>query len=94
MPEEIDQVIHQTIRTRIMALLLGREECDFSGIKNALKITDGHMSTHMKILIDENYVEMEKAFVNNKPRTTYRLTKLGKKKLGEYLKVLKKILNA
>jgi len=75
-----------------MALLLGREECDFSGIKNALKITDGHMSTHMKILIDENYVEMEKAFVDNKPRTTYRLTKLGKRKLGEYLKVLKKIL--
>jgi len=92
MLEELDQVIHQPVRTRIMALLLGREECDFTEIKESLKISDGHMSTHMKILIEGDYVEMEKAFVGNKPRTTYRLTKHGKKQLGEYLKVLKKIL--
>jgi hypothetical protein len=37
---------------------------------------------------------MEKAFVKNKPRTTYRLTKHGKKKLEEYLNILKRILKA
>ncbi len=92
MPEDLDQIIHQTVRTKIMALLLGRDECDFSGIKNALKISDGHMSTHMKILVEKKYVEVEKAFVDNKPRTTYRLTKHGKKKFAEYLETLKKVL--
>ena len=92
MPDELDQIIHQAVRTKIIALLLGRGECSFSDIKNALNISDGHMSTHMKILLEEKYVEMEKAFVDNKPQTTYRLTKNGKKKFSEYLETLKKIL--
>lgn len=91
MANELDQVIHQPIRTKIMALLLNSGECDYSTIKNTLNITDGHMSTHMKVLISEEYVEMEKNFVNNKPKTTYKVTKKGKKKFAEYVDTLKKI---
>ena len=93
MPNELDQTIHQPIRTKIIALLLNSGECDYSTIKSSLDITDGHMSTHMKVLVAENYVEMEKSFVDNKPKTTYRMTKLGKKKFAEYIESLKKIIN-
>lgn len=89
---EIDQIIHQPIRTKIITLLVRERECDFATIKNTLDLSDGHMTTHMKLLIAEKYVEMEKEFVNNKPKTTYRLTKLGKKKFNEYLDFLKTIL--
>ena len=91
MVNELDQVIHQPIRTKIIALLLNSGECDYSTIKNTLNISDGHMSTHMKVLVTEEYVAMEKTFVDNKPKTTYKITKHGKKKFSEYIDVLKKI---
>ncbi len=91
MGNELDQVIHQPIRTKIIALLLNSGECDYSTIKNTLNISDGHMSTHMKVLVTEEYVVMEKNFVDNKPKTTYKITKYGKKKFSEYIEVLKKI---
>ncbi len=91
MANELDQVIHQPIRTKIMALLLNSGECDYSTIKNTLNISDGHMSTHMKVLVSEEYVVMEKTFVDNKPKTTYKVTKQGKKKFSEYVDTLKKI---
>ncbi len=91
MGNELDQVIHQPIRTKIIALLLNSGECDYSTIKNTLNISDGHMSTHMKVLVTEEYVVMEKNFVDNKPKTTYKITKYGKKKFSEYIDVLKKI---
>lgn len=89
---ELDRVIHQPIRTRIMAMLVNIGECDYTTIKNTLQLSDGHMSTHMKELVSSEYVEMEKAFVENKPKTTYRITKLGRAKFVEYVKALKNII--
>ena len=91
MTNEIDQIIHQPIRTKIMVLLLSQGKCDYTTIKNTLNISDGHMSTHMKVLVSEDYVEMEKSFVDNKPKTTYCVTKRGRKKFNEYLESLKRI---
>jgi predicted ArsR family transcriptional regulator len=93
MQSELDQIIHQPIRTKIIALLSNSGECDYTMIKSSLNLTDGHMSTHMKVLVAEMYVEMEKTFVNNKPKTTYKLTKLGKKKFSSYIDALKSIVS-
>ena len=92
MREELDRVIHQPIRTQIMAYLVGLGHCDYMSLKKALKLSDGHMSTHMRELIESGYVEMEKAFVENKPRTTYRLTLLGKKRFRQYITSLKSLI--
>lgn len=90
---EIDKVIHQPVRTKIMALLVSVKECDYTTLKTKLGLSDGHMSTHMKELLESNYVEMEKAFVDNKPRTTYRVTKEGKKKFTQYVNTLKNLIS-
>lgn len=92
MPFDLDQTIHQPIRTKIMALLLSTGKMDYTTLKSSLDLSDGHMSTHMKVLVSENYVEAEKSFVDNKPRTTYSLTKVGKKKFAEYVQSLKEII--
>lgn len=89
---ELDPVLHQSVRTRIAALLATVREMDFTGIKHSLEITDGHMTTHMKILVESGYVEFEKKFVENKPRTTYRLTSRGKKAFAQYVATLKSLL--
>jgi len=90
--EELDKVIHQPVRTRIMAYLANVKECDYTTLRDALQLSDGHMSTHMKELLTSGYIEMEKTFVNNKPKTTYRITKEGKKRFAAYVSSLKQLI--
>ena len=88
---EFDPVLHQPVRTKIIALLLREGECDYTFIKETSNITDGHMSTHMRTLVESKYVEAKKEFVNNKPKTTYRLSHLGRKKFKAYVDQLSEI---
>lgn len=90
--KELDRIIHQPVRTRIMAHLINVEECDYTSLKNTLKLSDGHMSTHMKELLACNYIEMKKEFIDNKPKTTYKITKTGKKQFSEYVNTLKSLI--
>ncbi len=93
MEVDLNPILHQPIRTKIMAYLVTARKVDFTALKKALALTDGHMSTHMKLLIEENYVEVEKAFVDNKPKTTYRLTAQGKRAFSDYVSHLKRLLS-
>ena len=93
MSADLDQLIHQPVRTKIIAYLLNMGSCDYTTLKKALELSDGHMSTHMKLLVENEYVEMEKSFVDNKPKTVYRISKLGKKRFTEYVNALKKLIN-
>lgn len=88
---ELDRIIHQPVRTKIIAFLADVKDCDYSTLKTTLGLSDGHMSTHMRELISNEYVEVKKEFINNKPKTTYRITSLGKKKLFAYVRALKQI---
>ncbi len=89
---QLDEVIHQPVRTRIIAYLINCTECDYTTLKKTLGLTDGHMSTHMKVLIAKEYVSMTKQFVKNKPKTTYKVTDLGKENFKNYLDTLKRII--
>ncbi len=90
---KLDEVIHQPVRTRIIAYLISTGECDYTSLRDSLELSDGHMSTHMKVLTKKEYVEMHKEFVNNKPKTTYKLTKKGKACFKEYVEVLQNIIS-
>lgn len=91
--EELDRVIHQPIRTRIMAYLASHGPTDYVTLRNSLGLTDGHMTTHMRELVGSEYVAFDKDFVDNKkPRTTYRLSPAGKKQFGAYIKALQNII--
>lgn len=89
---KLDEIIHQPIRTRIIAFLINSEHNDYTTLKKELNLSDGHMTTHMRVLLGCGYVDMTKAFVDNKPKTTYRITDKGEKQFKQYLKDLKGIL--
>lgn len=76
-----------------MAYLVSVKECDYTTLKNKLALSDGHMSTHMKELLESGYIQADKAFVDNKPKTTYKITKEGKKKFAAYVAQLKNIIS-
>ena len=89
---ELNKVLHQPIRTKIIAYLLDRGESDYSSLKSDLDLTDGHMSTHIKELLKNKYITMKKAFVENKPKTFYKISNNGKKEFKIYIENLKKII--
>jgi predicted ArsR family transcriptional regulator len=92
MNSELDQIIHQPVRTKIMAYLINIGASDYTTLKKSLELSDGHMSTHMKLLVESEYVEADKSFVDSKPKTTYKVSKLGKKKFSEYVGNLKNLI--
>ncbi|OQW54423.1 MAG: hypothetical protein A4S09_05970 [Proteobacteria bacterium SG_bin7] len=50
-------------RATKVSFLVNVGACDFVEMKKALGLTDGHMSTHMKELVNSGYVEIEPAYL-------------------------------
>lgn len=83
---KFDPIIHDKIRLGILTILVKIEgEVTFSKLKNDLQVTDGNLSTHMKVLAENRIVKIRKTFVGKKPRTSYRITSIGRKKFFNYL---------
>jgi len=90
--EPLNKILHQPVRTRLMAYLVAHTTCDYTALKKEFNLSDGHMTTHMRELIAHNYVTVEKVFFENKPRTTYHLTDEGKAAFSEYVNTLKSVI--
>lgn len=90
----LDHVIHQPIRTRIIAYLVSRGPTDDATLRSGLALSDGLVTKHIRELIDSEYVSFEKGLVNGKyPRTTYRMSPLGRRRFGDYLSALLEIIH-
>ena len=90
--QQIDDIIHSRIRLAIISLLISVEEAEFNFIKEKVNTTDGNLSVHIKKLEEAGYVSVKKEFVDRKPRTTYSLTKNGRKAFEDYLDNLEKLI--
>lgn len=88
----LDDVIHGRARLGIMAFLSTATEADFVALREALKLSDGNLSTHIAKLEEAGYVRAKKRFVEKKPQTTVVLTEAGRKAYISYLDQLKQLL--
>lgn len=77
-----------------MSTLAVNDTLDFTSLKEFLDVTDGNLATHIKKLEQEEFVKVEKSFINNKPNTRYSITPAGKKAFQEHLKVLEQIIKS
>jgi len=57
-------------------------------------VTDGNLASHLKTLEKEDFIGVEKSFIDRKPNTKYYMTPEGKKAFDQHLKVLEQIINA
>ena len=74
---ELDELIHQPLRLKIMAALHAERDADpveFSRLKAVTQATDGNLGSHLNTLEKAGYVEIAKDFVGKKPRTRVALT--------------------
>jgi len=91
-----DDVIHQPVRLRVMAALtaLGPDEdgLDFTRLKGLTGATDGNLGAHLDQLARAGYVEVTKAFVARRPRTTVKASPRGRAAFARYVAFLKAII--
>jgi DNA-binding MarR family transcriptional regulator len=88
---QLDRVIHEKGRLAIMSLLAASPELSFTELRDALGMTDGNLTTHIKALQQEGYVSVAKSYQNRRPLTTCSLTPSGCKAFTEYIDLLEKI---
>ena len=88
---QLNPVIHERVRLGIVSVLAASRELTFTDVKATLGLTDGNLSVHMRILEKAGYVEVEKSFVDRKPRTALRLSKAGRKAFEGYLEILEQV---
>lgn len=81
---DINRVIHEPARLRIVTLLSGVESADFNFLLSTLGLTRGNLSSHMGRLENAAYVEVSKQFNGKVPHTDYRLTAVGREALEAY----------
>jgi DNA-binding MarR family transcriptional regulator len=82
--EDVDKVIHESARLIIMSYLYLVESADFLFIMQQTGLTFGNLSSHMKKLEEAGYIEVMKEFVDRRPRTTLKLTLVGRKAFKAY----------
>lgn len=84
-----DIVLHQPVRSKLIASLINNEELPFKVLKEQLELTDGNLSSHLKKLEEVEYVSIEKFFEGKRPKTVVKVTEIGKKAFKIYIKQLK-----
>ena len=90
----IDRLIHEPARLVLISSLYVVDEADFVYLANRTGFTSGNISSHMTKLEEAGYVEVTKAFVGKRPRTTYKLTRAGRQAFEQYRSSVEALLNA
>ena len=94
---ELDEIIHQPLRLKIMAALNALPSSvglEFSRLKRLTGATDGNLGAHIETLARAGYITIEKAFVGKKPQTTVIATAAGRGAFARHVAMLQEIIAA
>jgi DNA-binding MarR family transcriptional regulator len=94
---EIDDIIHQPLRLRIMAALNALPAgtgLEFAKLKKLTGATDGNLGAHIETLSKAGYATVDKAFVGKKPQTTVTATATGRGAFARHVATLQEIIAA
>src|ERR1700691_1903594 len=85
----LDRVIHEKARLGLLTSLMAHPRgLAFADLKQLCGLTDGNLSRHLQVLQEAGHVEVTKGYEGNRPHTSCRLTKTGRRRFLEYLAVL------
>lgn len=89
----LDDIVHQRVRLGILAVLAEAHRADFNYLLEALDLTGGNLSRHIRVLEDAGFVDVEKAFEDRKPRTWFSLTKSGRTAFRDEINALRALID-
>jgi DNA-binding transcriptional ArsR family regulator len=86
-----DELIHAPTRLSIVALLATADWADFTFIRETLGLSDSALSKQLSALEEAGYVEIRKAFVGKRPRTSASLSAHGLRAFAGHVAALQRI---
>ena len=87
--EGLDRVMHEKARLGLLTSLMAHPRgLAFADLKQLCGLTDGNLSRHLQVLQEAGLVEVTKGYEGNRPHTSCRLTRSGRRRFLEYLAVL------
>tara|TARA_R100000935_G_scaffold26835_2_gene46970 strand:- start:4349 stop:4651 length:303 start_codon:yes stop_codon:yes gene_type:complete len=89
----INKAFDHRIRLGIMSVLMVNEWEDFTTLKELLGATDGNIASHLKALEKDDYIKVEKSFIDRKPNTKYSATKKGNFDFKKHIEAIEELLN-
>jgi DNA-binding HxlR family transcriptional regulator len=90
--EGLDRVIHERARLSVLTSLITHAKgVTFNDLKQLCSLTDGNLSRHLRVLEQEDMVEIVKGHEHNRPQTLCRMTPNGRQRFLEYLSTLEQV---
>ena len=86
-----DAVIHPPPRLQVCGLLAAVDTMDFAAVRDAVGVSDSVLSKHVKQLEEAGYVEVRKATIASRQRTSLVLTKEGRAAFSAHVAELRRI---
>jgi DNA-binding MarR family transcriptional regulator len=89
---DFDKLVHQPTRLQIFAYLYQHGETSFPTLREELDVTEGNLSSHLQTMEEADAIDVQKQFVDRKPRTTYALTEMGRSKFEDHIGTLEALI--
>lgn len=89
----LDDVVHQRSRLGILALLRSGVAIEFGAIRDELRLTDGNLNRHLKVLAEAELVTSSRQSGRGRPKTWVRITEAGGKALDAELAALRALID-
>jgi len=89
---DLDRVIHSPARLMMMTYLYVVESVDFIFLMRLTGLTWGNLSSHLSTLEENEYVDIQKQFIQKKSHTMVNLTDKGRQAFRDYKQLLLQVL--
>ena len=86
-----DELIHAPTRLSIVSLLAASEWAEFQFIRDSVGLSDSALSKQLATLEQAGYVEIGRGFVGKRPRTSARLTTVGRAAFEQHVAALQEM---
>ncbi len=90
----MDELLLSKIRLGVIAELLASDSVAFSELVRATQTTNGNLGAHLAKLVDAGYICEEKAFVDRRPQTRYRLSAAGREAFIKHVEDMQSLLKS
>lgn len=91
---ELDPVIHQQTRLRILTALYRNRVASFTRLRNGLGLTDGNLASHAKRLEDAGYIASGRVLAGVSFEVRYRITDDGTRAFRDYVANLGRLIGS
>lgn len=90
----LDSTVHGPVRLGVLTSLQTGGALDFTTLKKRLGVADGALGLHLGKLDDIGYISCRKRFVGKRPKSTYSITKKGRRALFNYLDAMQQVIDS